>query len=322
MSWLATTLVLSTPGFSDSRCGHRYTDAHGLAWSYNLTALSVDGADYLASDIDGRYALNFCRPPASPCQVAGTASAVKYIGPKCTVPRCKQPCELLGWGALGGPTTQFSLIDPSEPMEGLRLTSVGLLSTAPLNASVVDEWGNPRPPLLTVDLVCEPTAPVPAAPMEVITLTGQQPGDTTLKLRSPLACPVKSLARTPTEAACKVAAAAGFPSEGASSPATERPTAADQAAAARSRASGGGGWSWFAGLLSCMLLGVLLFFVYAPISLRARLSTTFQDPFGSDDLGGAWPVAAANVDDDDDALLDAGGPRVSSRRVRMDYRAM
>ena len=208
-------------------------------------------------------------------------------------------------------------------MEGLRLTTVSLLSTAPLNASVVDEWGNPRPPTLTVDLVCEPTAPVPAAPMEVITLSGQHEGDTTLKLRSPLACPAKSAARLPTEAACRAAATAGFPSDGAAGTASERAALAEQAASGRSR-SGGGGWSWLAGILSCMILGLLLFFVYAPISLRARLSTTFQDPFGSDDhLGGAWPVAAANADEDDDALLQAGGPRVAaSRRVQMDYRAM
>lgn len=105
MSWF---LFLATPGLSDALCGHTYTDAHGIIWSYNLSALSSDAGDYQASGINARYALNVCRPPLSACLVQpGTGSAVQFIGPKCTAPRCKQPCTLLGWGAIGGPTTRF-----------------------------------------------------------------------------------------------------------------------------------------------------------------------------------------------------------------------
>ena len=85
----------------------------------------------------------------------------------------------------------------------------------------------------------------------------------------------------------------------------------------RARPSGGG-WSWLAALLSCVILGSLLFFVFSPVSLRSRLSG-FQDSFAAD---GSWPRAMTG-EDDDDALLAAGGPRVRRPGHQdIDYRAM
>lgn len=318
------------------RCEYNYTDSNGIRWHYNLSALTAGGGDYEASDNGGfRYALNVCRPPLSVCRPAGqpapvgTGTAIKYWGltpSQCSTPPCTTACALLGWGALGSFATRFSLIDPAEPNEGIRLTHVSLLSAnatpslpftagpAPPVPPAVDEWGQPRPPLLTVDLVCEPTAPIPAAPMQVIALSGQQPGDTTLKLRTPYACPTHSSERTPTARACKTAALTGYADEDATS---AEDAGADAATAVRARPSGGG-WSWLAALLSCVILGSLLFFVFSPVSLRSRLSG-FQDSFAAD---GSWPRAMTG-EDDDDALLAAGGPRVRRPGHQdIDYRAM
>ena len=323
-------------------CGHEFTDTRGVLWNWNFTGLAAHGGDYEVSSNGFKYVLNVCRPPLTACRPAGqptprgTPTAVQFWGPapaQCTTPPCTQACSLLGWGPLASSASRFSLIDPAEPSEGIRLTHVGALgsqppalqppaSPAPANANpsprtaALDEWGQPRPPLLTVDLVCEPAAPLPAAPLEYISLIGQQPGDTTLKLRTPLACPTHSSARLPSVEACAAAAAAA---DGSASGGTGR-----AAAAAR---SSGGGVSWFAALLSALILAGLLLFGFAPISLKERLVQRMQSPFSAAETG-VWPVATEHGDDEDD-LIDGSGPRMSGRRrqdggrsLEMDYRAM
>ena len=145
------------------RCEYNYTDSNGIRWHYNLSALTAGGGDYEASDNGGfRYALNVCRPPLSVCRPAGqpapvgTGTAIKYWGltpSQCSTPPCTTACALLGWGALGSFATRFSLIDPAEPNEGIRLTHVSLLSA------------NATPSL---PFTAGPAPPVPRAVAELI----------------------------------------------------------------------------------------------------------------------------------------------------------
>ena len=85
--------------------------------------------------------------------------------------------------------TQLSHLEPA-PNECSRRGRGGCCEYD-ANGQVVptDEWGHPRPKMLTVDLTCDVTAPHPAAALEHIVLAGQQSSDTSLRLRTPTACP-------------------------------------------------------------------------------------------------------------------------------------
>ena len=359
-------------------CSYTHLDANGLRWAWNFSAMASPSADYEMSASGFRIALNICQPPVSACRPPGlapppqgTPAAIKFWGPtpSCTTApasRCAtQACAHLAWGALGGMATRWSLIDPAEPSEGIRLTHYSLSATPPLpvfnrtaagpgtpspassvSSAPLDEYGQPRPSLLTVDLVCEPTAPLPAAPLQMITITGQQPGDTTLKLRSPAACP--------THAAACSAGSAGEPSTAtpAAGPLALPPATASMAMSPMSytasppkpaaqimpggsgpavspptvEARPSGGLNWLAAFLTAGILGVLLFLGFAPMSLRERLNARINSAFATDGME-AWPVAVAG-DEEDESTLGAGGPRVLSgrrlngQRLEMDYRAM
>jgi hypothetical protein len=235
-----SVLPLASLRLGPQPCGYNHVDVYGWSWSWNFSRLAAP-RDYEVTVGGERIALNVCRPPISVCRppgqqpAHGTPTAVAFWGPPpdagtqwCGGLPCTQQCAPLGWGALGGPRTQWSLLDPFTPLDGIRLTHYSLLPRetpatpppcnsccngtagasappppprtavaagptpggAPERVAALDEYGEPRPAVLTIDFLCEPNAP-PAAPppLESITIQGQQRADTSLRLRSALACP-------------------------------------------------------------------------------------------------------------------------------------
>lgn len=318
-------------------CSYTHVDAHGV-WLYNITGIGRTDLDWKAptGGNQERIVTNICRPLITQCR--GTAYAPSAIkqqgdGPVFT-------CEPLGWGVIGGAGTRWALIDPAQPSEGLRLTLVDLLHVPTLGNVTIDaytprdEWGLPRPPVLTMDLVCEPTAPRPAAPLEIVRLLGQPRGDTSLRLKSPLACPVRSMQLSPpacagvAQPAATAPAAAGArpspggqpPSPGSSSPPNDdgsQPASDGGAASSLTHSVGravdndgsiGGPQPKGVGLSFWQLLGVLLagcglvgllLMVLMPLSLRGRLS---RQPWRLPEFGeqGEGSMAWARDNDDDE----------------------
>ena len=177
-------------------CGSEFT-RHNQIFTFNLSALeSPHDYELDLTERQGKIALNFCRPPLTSCNEKGnlfTPSALEIWGDDplipCTTASGCHRCKRLGWGALGAQGAHWSLVDPAAPHVGVRLTHYGfgdaaLSACGALSGSSaqslpppIDEWGAPRPSSFTVDLMCDPNAPWPAAPLEAITLANQQPGD-------------------------------------------------------------------------------------------------------------------------------------------------
>ena len=345
-------------------CGYNHLDEHGYSWTYNLTNLALEKGDYGAVAVGGqRVVLNVCKRPLSICrpvgreQPRGTPTAIVFSGPvppstsKCSGGACTQQCTMLGWGSLGGAHTQWSLIDPHGPFEGVRLTHVGYLAIDPAhfaNAAngtagllpmaspppppvpssfiavpspppigtptaaappaavppatisarrppAFDEYGEPRPPLLTVDFVCEPRITGPAI-LEVITIAGESTADTALRIRSVHACPTHRLCATAATGAA-AAAAQRSPADGAPASVDDDMAAYDNPADVDS----GVGLSWWqvllATLLAVGLLGVL-FVNFAALKLRGA----FAPPLAAMGVASVTDTdwAAAVLGDDDE----------------------
>ena len=351
--YTATVAPLPTAATSPLACGFSHVDDKGYSWSWNLTDMTMAN-DYTVVTGGKRFVLNICRPPLAICRpqghppMPGTPTAIAFSGPlpaassQCGLQPCTQQCTLLGWGALGV-RSHWSLIDRFEPAEGVRLTHVGLLptsppppSSSPSNATSsaagspdaadapmppLDEWGQPRPPLLTVDLVCEPKAPRPTMPLEIITIAGQQPSDTAMRLRTPYACPAHR--PPPTAAMCAggsgsgsdAAAAAG----GVGAPASSSGTPAVPANVV-ARAGGGMSWLQFFGALFCaVVVVVMLFLGFAPLSLRSALAPHLAYVGAAEMDTSSWaPVHAAPAEDDRPARRQHGG----GGAFDMEYRAL
>ena len=259
----------------------------GVEFSWNISALSQAVADYEVEIGGARIALNVCRPPITSCNLSPTDTSSVHATPTALLLRgpytSSAPCQALGWGALGASTAHFSLIDPVGPHEGLRVVHYGLIvpdtksgkanggATAP---APTDEWGQPRPPMLTVDLVCDPGAPLPAAPLEKIVLFGQQAADTSLRMRSRAGCPTKAPPLACTSAA---GGSSGMPS-----------------GAHANAPSGGNVWTLVGALVGSVALLTVLLLGFAPLSLRRSLRAARASS--------PWPVAstAAEVDELED----------------------
>ena len=215
---LPTLLARSISILADD-CVYHHVDRAGELWTWNISTLTQPHdyeVDLPQSDLgsgarsDHRIALNVCRPPMSACNPASdpqptraTPTAVVFSGPapaagsQCRAAPCTQECRHLGYGALGHAGAHWSLIDPAVPIEGIRIVHFSLepaqLASPPTGSTdALDDWGAPRPPTFTLDLVCDPTAPVPAAALERIALVGHGPADLTLRMRTRAACPIRS----------------------------------------------------------------------------------------------------------------------------------
>ena len=344
-------------------CSFVHLDQHAVPWSYNLSALASESGDYEVHPAGRKIVMNVCRPPISACRPAGepprrgTPTAIVFWGPppaptsRCGLAPCTQNCALLGWGALGGLRSQWSLIDPFLPAEGIRLTHYGLMasenapvappprcnsccnaSTATINHTVaaavppanwptpaasttegwpvppVDEWGQPRPPLLVVDLICDPAATSTSlTSLESVTILGQQRADTALRLRTAHACPTRHMpaaaAATPTAAtssppSSSSAAAApdgtgGVDDDGAGDGSDDEEgegVADDEAAATaangnkkKSGEGGGGGvWQTLLSMIAAVLMVGVLFMGFAPLALRKAV---YSSAYGTDPHG-------------------------------------
>ena len=348
-------LVLPARATETSSCTYRHVDARGVAWNFpDLAALRNDRADYVLEAGGRTLVVNVCRPPLATCRppnsapLTWTPTAIAFYGP--APPHgaqcgggvaCTRPCSPLAWGALGGQASHWSLIDPTEPYEGLRLVHYGLdlwrpPASARANASLSaprfdeaqppqDEWGQPRPPMLTVDLVCEPTAPRPAAPLELVSLLGQVQTDVSLRLRSPLACPAK-----PVPPHAGTAPLSGDV-DGSS-------VAAPGAIGSADEDEDGGGWLQFIfAFCAAGALAVAAMLGLAPLSLRHRLRRSAQHGWeratmavgvdSGSSFSVPWvipPAADADNDDEDedDKAVTISRSRGSQRSVQMHYQAM
>ena len=180
-----------------SVCERVITDKEGLEWRFNLTNLTA-AQDYEVNTHRGKLSLNVCRPPQATCRPQGmtnvpptTATSILSWG---NPPEAS--CQKLGWGALGRTGSHWTLIDPAGAHEGVRVIHYDLTTwsgVALSNASgraVADEFGALRPPALVVDFVCDPSAPLPAKPLQEISLNAQASADLTIRVLSPSACPV------------------------------------------------------------------------------------------------------------------------------------
>ena len=268
-------------------------DMHGVEWRFNLTNLTLPTRDYeVDTGSNGKLVLNVCRPPVSACRPQGgnpipptTPTAIVYTGPpppsnaRCGAGVCTARCQKLGWGALAGTGAHWSLIDPAEAHEGVRVSHYELaFSSADLssNSSIPparDEWGNPRPAAFTVDFLCDPTAPLPAGPLDAITLFGQPRADTTVRMKTPAACPILNPSPVVGAAAANAIAAAAV-------------AAAAATAAAHGAAVNGAPPNAFVMLLAFVAaLGILalLLIWFAPLSMkRGSMAPSYPT---------AWPVA-------------------------------
>lgn len=406
MAALVAAVLLHTSSLPGQQhaCSFTHIDEKGFNWSWNLTALQDTRQDWSAMFAGRRVVLNVCRPPLTICRPAGqppprgTPTAISFYGPppartsKCGLEPCTQQCTQLGWGALGGARSHWSLIDAYTPSEGVRLTHTSLLmpdaaaavapqhttsqppppacnsccGVAVKNASSpgtpippsapparlppavadwpaaahppLDEYGEPRPSLLTVDLVCEPSAPSPGLPLEVISIAGEQPADTALRLRSPHACPVHAppVVSAAACAAADAAAAEATTDAPSSSPSSTPAGVADPPPSAvesplvdaepAAIASGGrgvrgagrerSGWQLVAALVCAIVLLGVFAVGFAPLSLRTALERRAQDAMhgaADPDEPAGWTAASA-------ASLPAGPARCTFDH--MEYRAI
>ena len=324
-------------------CLFHHVDRLNELWSFNLSALAQPAGDYEVDlDTSGRRIVtNVCRPPISLCNppgagrsTHGTPTAIAFWGPKVLSTRqpcggavCTQQCKRLGYGALGLAGSQWSLIDPASPLEGLRITHYALEAAADAhNDSVapgglfdetlpaLDEWGAPRPPTFTLDVVCDATAPLPAAPLERVQLLGQKRADTSLRMRTRAACPTRSALCVPLPTAPAAVSGGDDDDVGDAASGEDGVTGATgKGVAAGSRPNGGGRspWVFLLSVLSALAMLALLLLGFAPLSMRRSLR--------------GRAVQQWSALDADEPLADADGAHGFHRppdQAEMPYRAM
>ena len=288
-------------------CVFHHVDRGGELWTWNISALTQPHdyeVDLPQSDLGSgtrsyhRIALNVCRPPISACNPASgpkpsrrTPTALLFLAgsapagsQQCGSAPCTPECSQLGYGALGHAGAHWSLIDPAVPIEGVRIVHYGLEPAQPASqaqgsgrdeTSSLDEWGAPRPPTFTLDLVCDFAAPLPAAPLERIALLGQSHADVALRMRTRAACPTKS-------AICvHVAPDASHEAASTTHPASGGRDEASAGSADRSTlgAKGVGGphnpWLFALSILSALAILTLLMLGLVPLSLRRSLRKSY-----------------------------------------------
>ena len=151
----------------------------------------------------------------------------------------------------------------------------------------MDEFGEPRPAIFTLDLICEPKATGAPLPLEFAMIAGEQHGDTAIRLKTAHACPLQT---PPPCSAGQIGGRAAKWTGGSGS----------AGAVESGSGSGGGGISWLgliAALLSSFALLAVLFVGFAPMSLRSALAAQLSSLSGGGS-DASWEAVQAEMADE------------------------